>query len=102
MSFAYIEQYYGVKAGPGRRVVVYGKPGIIVRAMGQYIGVNFDEAKPGVVLPCHPVDGVEYGDIGVIRRQTRAQRRYQEYLEAEWFPDSFGDWLKLRRSACPQ
>lgn len=60
MSFYYIKQYYKVPAEIGRRVRVYGKLGTIVEDRGHYIGVNFDEDKPGVVRNAHPTDGVEY------------------------------------------
>jgi hypothetical protein len=89
----YIRDYYKVPAEIGRAVTVYGKPGVIVADRGHYIGVTFDEDKPNVILPCHPTDGVEYGEMRGIRKMTKAQQRYQDYLEMDWF-DSFGDYLR--------
>ena len=28
---------------------------------------------------------------------TRSQKRYREYLEADWYSESFADWLGVRR-----
>lgn len=92
MNFKYIRDYYGVPAEIGRRVVVYGKPGVIVADCGGYIGVNFDTDKPGVIRSAHPTSEVEYGEMGVIRKMTRSQRRYQEYLSAE-YNESFARWI---------
>lgn len=92
-EFQYIRDYYGVPAEIGRRVTVYGQPGVIALDRGHYIGVNFDSDKPGLVKNAHPVDGVVYGEMGLIRPMTRAQMRYEQFLDA----DSglrFGEWLK--------
>lgn len=90
MSFEYIKQYYGVPAEVGRRVTVNGKPGIITEDKGNYIGVNFDEDKPGTALPCHPAWEVNYLGMGQIRPATKAQQRYRRYLE---YGDSFQNFL---------
>lgn len=78
---AYVRQHYGVPACIGRRVVVYGKPGIIAQDRGHHIGVNFDADKPGVIRPAHPTSDVQYLDTGTVRPMTRAQRRYNRWLE---------------------
>jgi hypothetical protein len=95
MSFEYVTQYYGVPACYGRLVKVYGKPGIIIKDRGNYIGVNFDDDKPGHVLNAHPVDGVEYLGIGTPRKMTRSQQRYRDYIDSE-FGGSFADWLGIQ------
>lgn len=93
----YVRKYYGVPACIGRRVVAYGKPGIIAEDRGHYIGILLDSDKPGNVGNYHPVDGIEYLDeMGRVRPMTRSQKRYREYLEADWFDGSFADWLGLR------
>jgi len=79
----YVRENYGVPAAIGRRVVVYGKPGIIAEDRGHYIGVNFDADKPGVIRNAHPTSEVEYGEIGTVRKMTRSQRRYNDYLNAD-------------------
>ena len=95
MNFEYVNQYYGVPACIGRLVKVYGKPGIIIEDRGNYIGVNFDNDKPGHVLNAHPVDGVEYLGIGKPRKMTRSQQRYRDYIDSE-FGYSFADWLGIK------
>lgn len=92
MNFKYIRDYYGVPAEIGRRVVVYGKSGVIAEDRGNYIGVNFDADKPGVVHNAHPTSEVEYGEMGVVRRMTRSQQRYQDYLDAD-SNLTFAEWI---------
>ena len=94
MNCEYVREYYNVPACIGRIVIVDGKPGIISEDRGHHIGVNFDEDKPGVVLPAHPTWKVEYKDMGKIRKITPSQKRYQDYLKVADFYDSFYDYLK--------
>lgn len=61
--FEYVKNHYSVPAEIGRRVIVDGEEGTIVADRGQYIGVNFDKDKPGVVTNCHPTSKVIYGEI---------------------------------------
>ena len=79
-DFRYIITTYQVPATIGRLVSVDGKSGIIAADRGNYIGVNFDDDKPGEIVNCHPTWKVEYGGVGVVRKQkmTRSQARYQE------------------------
>lgn len=84
MSCEYVREHYGVPAVVGRRVTVYGKPGIIAADRGHYIGVNFDDAKPGHIVNAHPTDGVEYLDMGTVRKMTRSQKRYADYRSSEY------------------
>lgn len=93
MNCEYVRKHYHVPAEIGRRVVVDGKPGIIAEDRGHYIGVNFDDNKPGVVHNVHPTYKVEYLDMGKLRKATRSQRRYAAYLHSE-SSQSFGEWLK--------
>ncbi len=97
MSFEYVKEYYGVPAEYGRRVLVYGKPGIIAADRGHYIGVNFDSDKPGVIMNAHPTSEVEYLDMGTVRKMTRSQRRYQEYREVADCYESFAAYLGVRK-----
>jgi len=96
MTCEYVRDYYGVPACIGRRIIHRGKPGVIAEDRGNYIGVNFDSDKPGRVLNVHPTDEVEYGDMGKVRQMTRSQRRYQEYLDADWFGDDFATWIGVK------
>lgn len=93
-SCQYVRDYYGVPAEIGRRVTVYGKPGIIVADRGHYIGVNFDLDKPGRICNAHPVDGVVYMGMGKIRKMTKSQERYQKYLGCGECFGSFREFLQ--------
>lgn len=94
--FDYVQNFYGVPAELGRRVSVDGRPGVIAADRGHYIGVNFDDEKPGLIRNAHPVSDVEYGEMGTIRRMTRSQERYKKYREvAECYP-SFAAFLGVR------
>lgn len=68
MEFNYVKKYYNVPACLGRIVKVDGKSGVIVKDCGHYIGVNFDDDKPGFISNCHPTWNVEYLGIGSIRK----------------------------------
>jgi len=94
MALKYIKSYYGISASIGQRVKVDGKPGIIVADQGHHLGVNFDEDKPGAVSNCHPTWRVDYLEMGAIRKQTKAQARYQHYLEVGDQFDSFLHFLQ--------
>ena len=60
----YVKRHYGVPAEIGRRVLVDGRPGIIAQDRGNYIGVSFDDAKPGIIENCHPTWEVKYLGMG--------------------------------------
>ena len=96
MNCEYVRKYYNVPAEIGRRIIFYGKPGIIAADRGNYIGVNFDSDKPGHILNVHLTDKVIYGKMGKVRKMTRSQKRYQDYLSSE-YPDSFADYLGIRK-----
>lgn len=95
MSCEYVQEFYGVSACVGRRVIAYGKPGIIAEDRGNYIGILLDCDKPGSVNNYHPTDGIEYlPEIGKVRQPGRSQSRYSRYLEyGDWF-DSFIDFCR--------
>jgi hypothetical protein len=95
-SLEYIREYYGVPADIGRRVTVYGKPGVIVGGHGAYLSVNLDSDSPSIRKTYHPTDQMEYHEMGVVRKMTPAQRRYQEYLDAGECYDSFRHFLQAR------
>ena len=97
MDFEYIKSTYKVPACINRLVVVDGKPGIIVKDCGNYIGVNFDHDKPGFISNCHPTWKVEYKGMGEPRKMTRSQRRYKDYLNSVYYEagDSFALFLGI-------
>jgi hypothetical protein len=54
---AYVRQHYQVPAEIGRRVIAYGKPGVILADRGHYIGVVLDEATKKRIANYHPTHG---------------------------------------------
>jgi hypothetical protein len=94
MSCGYVRQYCGVPAEIGRRVTVYGRPGIIAADRGNYIGVNFDADKPGVIHNAHPTAEVQYLEIGELRPMTRSQQRYRAFVEVADLYENFAHYLQ--------
>lgn len=94
MICEYVQKTYGVPAEIGRRVMVYGRPGIIAADRGHYIGVNFDADKPGVIRNAHPTSEVQYLEMGEVRRMTKSQERYQRYLGVSECFNSFLDFCR--------
>ncbi len=86
----YIKETYNVPADIGRKVIVNGKPGLIIKNNSHYLGVNFDSDKPGVISNCHPTWEVTYLDeFAQARQPTKAQLRYQRYLRHDDNFESF-------------
>ena len=96
MSCEYVQKYYGVPACIGRRIVFKDRPGIIAEDRGHYIGVNFDSDKAGVIFNVHPTDDVKYYGIGKIKKMTRSQKRYNDYLHVSDCYESFADFLGIK------
>lgn len=96
MALEYVRQTYGVPAEIGRRVTVYGQPGIITADRGHYIGVTFDSDKPYVINNAHPTAEVVYGEMSRPRKLTRSQRTYQEYLDVGDLYENFAHFLRTR------
>lgn len=94
MDCGYVRTYYKVPAEIGRLVKVNGKPGIIAEDKGHYIGVNFDDDKPGKISNCHPTWKVEYLGMGIVRPITKSQMRYKRFLEYGDGFDSFIDYCR--------
>ena len=92
--FYYIVSYYGVPACLGRRVEVYGEPGVIAGAHNQYLRVNLDTDKPGVTHIYHPTDGVTYLGMGTVRKPSPGRARYQRWLE---YGDGFDSFIQFCR-----
>lgn len=93
VPFEYVRKHYGVPAEYGRRVIVDGEPGIIIKDCGAQIGVNFDSLKPSHVSYCHPTWRVEYGELAKPRKITRSQQRYMDYLDVADCYSSFKSYL---------
>jgi hypothetical protein len=74
MPFDYIKRTYDVPAELGRRVVCSGKPGVITKDLGHYIGVVLDDDASQIERPYHPTSEVAYGGL-VPRTERLAQWR---------------------------
>lgn len=59
MSAEYVRGRYNVPAKVGQRVVMDGRPGVIVSFPGQYVGVRFDGERH--TSQCHPTWRMTYG-----------------------------------------
>ena len=94
MDYEYVREHYRVPACYGRRVTANGRAGVIARDEGHYIGVSFDDDKPGIISPCHPTWKVTYGDMGPVRRMSGSQERYQRFIEYGDGFDSFIDFCR--------
>jgi hypothetical protein len=94
MSCEYVRKYYNVPAVIGRRIEFDGKAGIIAEDRGNYIGVNFDKDKPSAILNLHPTYKVKYLGMGKIRKMTRSQQRYKDYIRSD-VDCSFAEWLGI-------
>lgn len=95
MSCEYARNHYNVPAEIGRRVTVSGKPGIIAADRGHYIGVNFDTDKPGVIRNAHPTSEVIYLGMGQVRKMTRSQQNYRDFIDADC-GFSFAEWMRFK------
>lgn len=95
MNCEYVRQHYRVPAEIGRRIDFNGRSGVIAEDHGNYIGVLFDDANPNNIVSIHPKeDGLTYGEMGKVRKMTTSQRRYRDFMEADWFVGTFEDWIK--------
>lgn len=92
-DYKYVKEFYGVPACTGRVIEMQGRRGVIVEDRGHYIGVNFDDQKPGVISNVHPTWEMEYHGIGKVRPMSRSQRRYQRFLEYGDSFETFRDFL---------
>ena len=96
MNCEYVRNYYNVPARLGRKILYKGKSGIIAEDRGNYIGVNFDDDKPSRIVNIHPLDkNLEYKGMGKIRKLTKSQQRYQDYLHSD-FGLTFAEWLGIK------
>ena len=93
----YVRNYYGVPACIGRIVIYRGEQGVIARDGGNYISVNFDKDKPGQLFNIHPTDeNLTYHGIGKVRKLTRSQQRYKDYLDSEC-ELTFFEWIMWKQ-----
>lgn len=92
--YEYVKDNYGVPAEYGRQVDMNGRLGTIVEDRGHYIGVNFNDEKSSMVSNVHPND-VEYKEIVSVRKMTRSQKNYQEFLRLEC-NETFAEWMGFK------
>ena len=93
----YVQENYGVPACIGRRVTYKGRPGIISEDRGNYVGVTFDNQKPGTVSNFHPkTEELVYLGMGKVRKLTQSQQNYQDYLRSDCC-ETFTEWMGFGR-----
>ena len=63
---AYVRQHYQVPAEVGRRIIAYGKPGVILADRGHYIGVVLDEDPKKRISNYHPTHEMQYGEMAEV------------------------------------
>ena len=93
MNCEYVRDYYNVPACIGRRIKYKDREGVICIDGGNYVAVNFDDDKPGFSANIHPTDpNLTYLGMGKVRKMTRSQQRYQDYLSHDGY-DSFAEYM---------
>ncbi|PKI19378.1 hypothetical protein [Pseudomonas monteilii] len=94
--FEYVQQYYQVPACIGRRVVAYGKPGVITDDFGHYIGITLDESTKRRPGRYHPVDGIEYGEMADRLPKQPRYTNWDRYNDEDW-SCGFREFLGINR-----
>lgn len=88
----YVQQYYQVPACIGRRVIAYGKPGVITTDFGHYVGIVLDEDRKRRPDRYHPVDGIEYGEMADQLPKRPRISNYDKFLNDD-IDCYFHEWL---------
>jgi len=89
----YTQEHYGVPSDIGRIIAYNGRQGVISEDRGHYVGVTFDDEKPGTVGNFHPTtEGLEYLGMGKVRPMTRSQQRYKDFIRADT-DQTFSEWM---------
>lgn len=97
MSDNYVKDRYNVPNDVGRYVHFRDRTGVIVEIHGNYINANFYDKKPGHIEYIHPTDpDLTYGAMGKIRKLTRSQQRYREFIRSD-SGMTFKEWLQCER-----
>ena len=97
MSCEYVRDYYKVPAELGRLVDYGDRSGVIAEDRGNYVGVNFNDCKPGDITNIHSRDpNLSYLGMGKIRSMTRSQKRYHDYIHSET-DLTFAEWMGFEK-----
>ncbi|MDN4147589.1 hypothetical protein QYE80_21525 [Pseudomonas tohonis] len=95
-NFEYVRQHYGVPACRGRRVVAYGKPGVITTDFGHHIGIVLDEDVKRQPGRYHPMDGIVYGEMTDKLPKPPRRTKWDRYYDEEWTCE-FHEFLGINR-----
>ncbi len=90
----YVQKHYGVPACIGRRVIAYGKPGIITTDFGHYIGIVLDGSTKRQPGRYHPEDGIEYGEMAEQLPKPPRRTNYDQFEEDDTGL-YFHEWLGI-------
>lgn len=96
MSCEYVRQHYGVPACIGRRVVAYGKPGIITADRGHYIGIALDDDPKHRINNYHPTHEIVYGDMAEKLPKPPKRSNYDKFQDDDTGLD-FHEWLGINK-----
>lgn len=96
MSCEYVRQHYNVPACIGRQVVAYGKPGVITKDFGHYIGIVLDEDSKRVPGRYHPTDGIVYGGMADKLPKPPKRTNFDDFNDGEW-NCTFSEFLEINQ-----
>ena len=96
MRCDYVCRHYGVPACIGRKVVAYGKTGVIMADYGHYIGVMLDGDPKRRIGRYHPTHEMVYGEMAENLPKLPKETNYDRYQDEE-YPDAFHEYLGINR-----
>lgn len=96
MSCEYVRQHYSVPACIGRRVIAYGKPGIILADRGHYIGVALDDDPKHRISNYHPTHEIVYGEMADKLPKPPKRSNYDKFQDDDTGLD-FHEWLGINK-----
>lgn len=95
MSCEYVRQFYNVPACIGRQVTAYGKPGVITKDFGHYIGIVLDGDSKRVPGRYHPTHGIVYGGMAEKLPKPPKRTNFDAYQDECECYDGFVHFLGI-------
>ena len=93
MSKEHIKSFYDLDVFIGQKVKYRNVVGVVTN-ITNHIGVNLDDKKAGDCVYIHPQDDdlIYFDESKAIRKMTRSQQNYAEYLRLE-IDETFAEWM---------
>ncbi|MGF6152026.1 hypothetical protein [Pseudomonas fluorescens] len=93
---AYVRQHYQVPAEVGRRVIAYGKPGVILADRGHYIGVVLDDDPKKRIRNYHPTHEMQYGEMAetLPLKEWKVIPPWVDWFDVEHYIGDARHWVK--------